>query len=354
MGRANGEHANGDALDADGIGGYRRGGNDGSANDKRAKQRQQLQAAVAELKSSEGWLRWLKVRSRFRHYSINNQLLISAQSPNATDVMGYKSWPKLGRHVKKGEKGILIFGPPVSGTKEREKADGSKELVDYFFWPTVHVFDVAQTDGEPLPENPVRKLTGDSHASYLDKLTAYAETLGYSVSEVPLSSFRAINSGGGGLGGYCDPENKQIVLNADLDANAKVKTAIHEIAHALGVDYTDYTRAQAEVMVESVAYLVGQTIGLDTSSYSKGYVAGWDDTQTVEALTKFAETVDELAAKIETGIGQDAKEARQQLNEKRATDGAKTKEALQAINSAAAHMLRPHPAPTVAAMAEEA
>lgn len=333
MGRAGDDNSNA-GFDGEGIGAFRRGaatggngkatasgrkrrrakGNDASTtrDEKRAALRAQLKEQVTELRSSQGWIRWLEVRSRFRHYSPDNQRLIAAQMPNATDVMGYKGWTKLGRHVKKGERAITIFGPSRSGTKERVQADGTTELVDYYYWPTHSVYDISQTDGEPLPPNPIKLLTGDSHAPYLDKLTAYAATLGYTVSEFPLSKFEAarINSGSLGLGGFCNYETKQIVLNSEREPNEKVTTLIHEIAHAHGVDYEKYTRDQAEVMVESVTWLVGQTIGLNTSDFSDGYIAGWDDTLSIEALEQFASTVDELAGKIEDGIGLNAKEAR--------------------------------------------
>src|SRR5205085_1899203 len=120
------------------------------------------------------------------------------------------------------------------------------------------------TDGEPLPEPPTVPITGDELAEHLPSLEAFAGELGCTVS------FEAI---GGGALGYHDPRTHKIAVESTLAGNAKVRVLVHELAHALGVGYTDYPRDVAEVVVESVALIVCGTLGLDTSGESIPYLA---------------------------------------------------------------------------------
>lgn len=262
--------------------------------ERREQAREQLKQAVLELKTSDGWRRWLRVRSKFRRYSPNNQFLIACQMPDATQIAGYTTWKRLGRQVRRGEKGIRILAPVV-GKKVVDEESGEEQAVIRTF-RLVSVFDVSQTDGEPLPPSPIQPLTGDTHAMYLPKLAAFAREIGFTYAEKPLS----------GVDGYCDYKNKVIAVDETQAPNAKVVTAVHEIAHALGVDYKTYTRRQAEVMVESAAFIVCDALGLDTSRNSVGYVGVFDDSGDLKALTDFAATVDSIAERIENAIGFEA------------------------------------------------
>jgi len=105
----------------------------------------------------------------------------------------------------------------------------------------------------------------------------------------------------GRAGGYCDSHNKLIVVDDTLPANGQVRVLVHEIAHALGIGYVEYGRAQAEVLVESITYIVCQGIGLDTSGESVPYVAGWDEDD-LDPLEAFAHTIDEIARRIEAVV----------------------------------------------------
>ncbi|MCA1680434.1 MAG: hypothetical protein LC777_16510, partial [Actinobacteria bacterium] len=118
----------------------------------------------------------------------------------------------------------------------------------------------------------------------------FAESLGYSVS------FEAID---GSAGGFCDPQSKRIVVEGGLPANAQLRTLIHETAHALGVDYERYSRPQAEVIVDTVTFVVAASVGLALDGESIPYVAGWGEDGALEAVTEFAETIDSIARRIE-------------------------------------------------------
>ena len=163
------------------------------------------------------------------------------------------------------------------------------------FFKTAFVFALSQT--EPLPgvepvslESPREPLTGDSHAHLIEPMVAFAESLGFTVS------FESI---AGSAGGWCDAKNKRIVVDADAPANARLRTLIHECAHALGIDYRSYSRAQAEVMVETVTLLAASTVGLAVDGETIPYVSGWGEDGALEAVTEFAETIDKVARRIE-------------------------------------------------------
>jgi antirestriction protein ArdC len=267
-----------------------------TAEQRRQEAREQLERAIEALAQSDGWQAWIRTRAAFRRYSLQNTILIAMQRPDATRVVGYRQWQKLGRQVRRGEKGISILAPMTR--KERDENGNETGEVRTFF-RAVCVFDVSQTVGDPLPEPPREPITGESHAGLLRKLETYAGGIGYRV---------AYEATGSGALGYCDTRARRIVVAPDQRANARVRTLIHELAHALGVGHDGYGRQAAEVIVESAAMIACATAGLDTSGESVPYIAGWSDGST-ETLREYAEKVDELAGQLERACGIDANEA---------------------------------------------
>lgn len=266
---------------------------------RRARDRERLQQAAEQLLSSEGWERWVRVRSRngLARYSVNNQLLIALARPDATFVAGFRAWLDLGYQVDKGERAIWILAPLK--IKERDRASGEETGETRILFRAVPVFDRAQvTAGEHAPplEPPVEPLSGDSHKHLLVSLDRFAGTLGFSVS------FETIS---GPAGGWCDYRRKRIVVDAAQPANARVRTLIHEIAHAMGVDYQRYSRAQAEVIVDTVSFVVGSSVHLDLGGETIPYVAGWGENGSLEAVTEFAATIDTMARRIEQALDAD-------------------------------------------------
>lgn len=249
-----------------------------------------MERAVRELLTSDGWRCWAETRATFHRYSFGNCLLIAQQAPQATQVAGFRHWQELGRQVRKGERAIRIMAP--MSVKREDAETGEVERVPFF--RAVPVFDVAQTDGEPLPEVPCEPITGDSHESYIGPLTEYARSLGYSVEREPLEHAR----------GYCDAKARRIVLASDLgSANAGVRVLVHELAHAHGVTYSDYSRGEAECIVETAATIVCGSLGLDTSGESIPYIAGWGESGDLDAIRKHAQVVDGIARSIEQACG---------------------------------------------------
>ena len=264
--------------------------------ERRRRDRERLQRAAQELLSSDGWQRWVRVRSQggLARLSLNNQLLVAAARPDATFVAGFKSWLQLGYAVKKGETAIRISAPlPV---KDRDRATGEETGETVVFFKTVFVFDRAQV--APIPgaeqaplEPPCEPLTGDSHARLIAPLRAFAESLGFSVSFEPIA---------GPAGGWCDQKARRIVVDADAAANARLRTLIHETIHALGVGYAEYGRERAEVIVDTATHLAAASVGLDVAGESVPYLAGWGEHGALEAVTQLAKPIDELARRVET------------------------------------------------------
>jgi hypothetical protein len=170
---------------------------------KRAEQREQVERATRALLSSEGWQRWAQTRAKFHRYSMGNTMLIALQRPDATQVAGFKRWQELGRQVPKGEKSIRIMAP--MSVKETDK-NGEETGERVVFFRGVPVFDIAQTDGEPLPGPPREPITGDSHAGYIATLEEYARSLGFSVASDDLEH----------AGGYCDATARRIVVSSAI------------------------------------------------------------------------------------------------------------------------------------------
>jgi hypothetical protein len=268
---------------------------------RRRRDRERLQRAAEQLLTSEGWQRWVRVRSQagLARLSFSNQLLVALARPDATFVAGFKSWLRLGFAVKKGERAIAIIAPmPL---KDRDRVSGEETGETIMLFKTVFVFDRAQVapveGAEQAPLGPpCEPLTGDSHAHLLEPLCAFAESLGFSVS------FEAI---AGSTGGWCDATSKRIVVDADAPPNAQLRILIHETVHGLGIGYAEYGRERAEVIVDTATHLVCASVGLQVDGETVPYVAGWGEDGALEAVSEFAKSIDELARRIENVLGGD-------------------------------------------------
>jgi antirestriction protein ArdC len=271
--------------------------------ERRRRDRERLERATRELLSSEGWRGWLRTRAVLRcSYSFHNTLLIASQARQMgfelTHVAGFRAWLRLNRCVRKGQQALRILAP-VS-VKERD-ADGEETGERRTFFRTAFVFDVSQTavlpDREPVPLEPPRQaITGDSHAALLEPLERLAGELGYAVRYRPLA----------GPDGLCDYRQRRISIEADLAANAKVATLVHELGHAL-IDRelegdARLGRQLEELVVEAVAYVVCAGTGLATGQDSVPYIAGWEGDNALEQLQRSAELIDRLARRIEQTI----------------------------------------------------
>ena len=153
---------------------------------------------------------------------------------------------------------------------------------------------------EPVPLTPpAQPIEGDSHQHLIAALHDLARELGYRVETHELPD--------DGPGGWCDRQRRQIVVAAG-PANRQVRTLIHELAHALGLGYGQYGREQAEVLVDCVTYVVCSSAGLDVGGESIPYIAGWGEDGALDAIREYAQTIDDIARRIEDALsdGSDA------------------------------------------------
>jgi len=266
--------------------------------------RAEMEQAIEELASSEGWERWLTTRVRFHRYSFANRILIGRQCPDATHVAGFRTWLELGRHVRKGERGIAIWSHPFTVSRERETPSGETEVDSFQAYRIVYVFDISQTDGDELPRPADVRMDGDELAPRLVELERMAERLGFTVSYEDLGDSVAAP------GGWCDRSARSIVISTGQSVNQQVRTLVHELAHAQGVGSSEYGRREAETIVESVAFVVCGLLGVDSSCYSIPYVANWGDADAA-ALRARGELVDELVRSFEDALQLDADAGRE-------------------------------------------
>ena len=232
---------------------------------------------------SEELTKFLDTMSTFHNYSYGNCMLIAQQKPDATLVAGFRAWLKLGRCVRKGEKGICILAPMV-GKKETE--DGSGETRDVFGFRAVHVFDVSQTEGEELPD--VNKISGDPGGK-LGKLHATAASLGIPLSyEDDLCGADGVSKGG------------EIVLVRGLTPAEEFNTLAHELAHEIlhrGTDRRAIPKTVKELEAEAVAYVVSKAAGLSNAlKHASDYIQGHEGDK--DQLAKSLERIQKAASLI--------------------------------------------------------
>ena len=293
-----------------------------------------LETGIQELFESERYKAYLTSMAKFHSYSFNNTLLIAMQGGQL--VAGYNKWrDDFHRNVKRGEKGIKILAPaPYKAKKEVPKLDeqgqpvmdkDGKPLTEVQetqvpAFKIVSVFDVSQTEGEPLPSIGVDELAGNVE-QYEDFFKALEQT-----SPVPMA-FEDIP---GGSHGYYHLTEKRIAIQENMSELQTLKTAIHEIAHAKlhAIDPDAPVAEQAdrpdsrtrEVQAESVAYAVCQHYGLDTSDYSFGYVAGWSSGKDLKELRASLETIRATAHELITTIDGHLAELQQQRQAQQAVE----------------------------------
>jgi hypothetical protein len=237
---------------------------------------------------SEALKAYLRVMSRFHKYSWGNALLIYSQRPDATHVAGFNAWLKLKRCVRKGEKGIVILAPMV-GRKRAEGELTEDEQTRLFGFRAAHVFDISQTEGEPLPA--FATVNGDPH-DYTDRLKQFVASHRIALEyDGRIAPAKGLSSGG------------RIVLLPDLEPAEHFSVLVHEIAHELlhrNERRSETTHTIRETEAEAVAFVVSSAIGLDTNTSSADYIqlhAG-DKATLAESLAFIQQTAAAIIAAI--------------------------------------------------------
>ena len=314
-----------------------------------------IEDGIKELFQSERYAQYLQTMSRFHHYSVNNQVLIHMQKPDATLVAGFNKWKnQFGRNVIKGEHGIKIIAPtPVKKKIEQEKLDPDTQLpmldadgkiiteektIQIPMYKPVTVFDVSQTEGKPLPQL-AHDLSGNV-ANY----DVFMEALRRS-SPVPIS----VEVMGGGMDGYFDLEHQDIAIRKGMSEVQTVSAVIHEMAHALLHNRTkdteektpEISRSTEEVQAESISYAVCAYYGIATGDNSFGYIASWSKDKTLpelrESLEVISRTADGLINDIDRHYAEILKEREAELI---AAEPAMAVERLYAVDDRYLHVQR--------------
>lgn len=295
---------------------------------------QQVKENVQRIQNSTEFRNFLIAMSRFHNYSWNNQMLIWLQKPGATHVAGFNTWHDLGRYVKGGEKGIAILAPlgPASATTWTRVTDGAiysikrsdrgwaiyddkenlvedgfkyyseagrklkemgfvehKEMLTVNNFKAVHIFDISQTEGKPLPEFEVPSLTGEANSAFFVDLLDLCKEQNITVSFAPMPSQDP------SIKGSYNPPNSIWVRPEEAPAQ-QLKTLLHELSHHYTATVFGLPRADAETIAESSAYIVGAHYGFDSGVRSFPYVALWAKDEKI--LYANMKSVQEVAEKV--------------------------------------------------------
>jgi hypothetical protein len=286
---------------------------------------ERLSEQVQAITTGEQWAAWLRTAGRFHSYSWRNTMLIELQNPQATKVAGYKLWAQVGRQVRKGETGITILAPVVrrstptepeateSGSVQSDhvstEPNSDKPVRRVMAFRPAHVFDISQTDGEPLAEPPRPQLTrGQAPEELWEALAVQVKAAGFDLSTSPLQ-------GANGPDGMTNFLCRTVTVRDGVDKAHMCVTLGHELAHVLMHDpatfvdgQTSGCRGDAEVEAESVAYLLGSVHGINMDDFTFPYVAGWigrhDPGAVLEATGKrVLATAHDILEQVEKAMG---------------------------------------------------
>lgn len=280
-----------------------------------------IEQGVKDVYSSDNFRKYLSCCSKFHSYSLNNTLLILAQKPDATLVAGYNAWQRnFNRHVDKGERGLIILAPVTSKITQLmdksdedgnpvldENGDPIKEerVINQLRFTTTTVFDISQTSGEPLPSL-IHNLTGSS-----DEILAFIDSV-KDICTIPIDYHSPSKDAvlAGGAKGYYSIAEDRIVLNMELEDMQIAKTLIHEYSHSILHKTTDKDSDQREIEAESLAFVLCDHFGIDTSDYSFGYIASYaaqDEAKLKTILSNIQSTAHEMIDKLEPLFAQNLK-----------------------------------------------
>ena len=286
----------------------------------------QIALKVQTLADDAEWMAYLNFMKGFHSYSFNNLMLMWSQRLQRgqelpTLVSGFKAWQDKGRQVRKGEKGLRIFGyrsimltdsdgEPILDDK------GRKQFRPYY--PVVSVFDIDQTDPiegkDQVDIDAIHSamtpplLTGADHQGLTLAVSCWLDSIDWSFS---------LESIDGETRGYTTTDGtRRVVVDVDMEPAMQAKTALHEMAHVIlhvngdGQRIEDApSRAVRELEAESAAYVAGAILGLDTEAYSERYLLGWaghTGQPAGEAVKATAARVQKAVAKMVKVLGGDA------------------------------------------------
>ena len=294
----------------------------------------QVEEGIRKAFTNDNYRDFLKVVSRFHTYSFNNTVLIAAQKPDATMCTGFNAWKfKYGRHVKKGEKGIRIITPvKVKETVQEEKTDpntgqpvfgedGQLETSPKVVWKqrfrASTVFDVGQTEGNPMPENPqtgFRQLisTQEGFNAFMAGLKDISHRQ-FRYAEMPE-----------GPDSFYDADSREIVIREGMEPGETLKAAVREVSLRLlqdreqaGSRSTDKMQETRELETASAAYIICDHFGLDTSDFSFPSLDSWSSGQDLKALRESGNTIRGTASQVIRSVEYQLQDLQKEMTETR-------------------------------------
>jgi antirestriction protein ArdC len=255
-----------------------------SVEERRAAVQGRLEAEIRRIIDSGEYAAWFAKMASFHRYSPTNFAWIVAQAPNATKVASYRVWQQLGRQVRKGETGIAVLHPkpfwvdPTTGRRVRPPRTEAERhrLERRTSFGIGHVFDLTQTDGDPLPELG-RPAPADAPRALADHLEGWCAAQGVTVETRDLPA---------GLYGYYERGADRVVLATANSAGERSATLAHELAHRQDPEliraevtgdrrYYAHNRPDCEAVAEAAAHVISARFGLDLTAHSAGYIASW-------------------------------------------------------------------------------
>lgn len=248
---------------------------------------QQLEQGVLNFEyDPEKFKAMLQMQALMYDYSFNNIMLILQQCPQAQYVASFSRWKQLNRSVRKGEKAIRVLAPRFKKEKDEITGEEENKLIGFIGTP---VFDVSQTEGEPLPIDQI-KLTLDGESDEGILIFEWVKILA-DEDDCPVKIGFA-----NGANGYYVPSKHEIMVDESLSINHRAKTAVHELVHSRVDRFNgrEKTKEEKECVAEGVAFIICSYFGLDTSDYSFEYVRSWAN-DNGESLRKYGGIIQKTA-----------------------------------------------------------
>lgn len=271
---------------------------------------QHLQEGIKDYFDSDNYKNYLEGMSHFNNYSARNIRLIKAQLPKASMVASFNEWKKRNGHVNKGEKALYVQAPitvikkDVDGNPIINSETGEKETLTYF--KPVPVFDISQVSpvkgkelnlpkmGEIIPSQITKEYYQNVYRSLRD--------ISQKENGIPIR-FRELEKSDGSY----SRKTNEITIKKGMTYEQTLSTLIHEMAHSELHNKKSLTerfegkltRSSKELQAESIAYVVSNHLGFDTSNDSFAYLASWSqEPDGLENLKAQLEIVQEEASSL--------------------------------------------------------